>query len=108
MKHFDASGNTAAPLNCIVCEQEIRDGNWFSRIKVGENRVVLCRPRCVEALLDDPERYAWRFHTGPGASNPGTRRIIRKEAGNFGADSGDRGYHVRFSLGDMAAPPLPG
>jgi hypothetical protein len=108
MKHFDASGNNGAPLNCIVCEREIRDGNWFARIKVGEHRVALCRPRCVEAFLDDPERCAWRFHTSPGASAPATTTVFHKEAGNPEADSENRASHLRLSLGDMAAPSLPG
>jgi hypothetical protein len=48
-------------LNCLTCERQILDGTWFARIKVGDHRVVFCRPRCVEIFLDDSERYARRI-----------------------------------------------
>ena len=71
MKNFDANQDTGGPLHCVACEREIPDGTWFARIKVGDHRVALCGPRCVERLLDDPDRYAWRFTKGREISTIG-------------------------------------
>ena len=58
VKNFDAMNPSGGPLNCIVCEREISGGNWFARIKLGDIRVALCRPWCVEKFLDDRTVYA--------------------------------------------------
>ena len=60
-KHFNATERNGAWLNCLACEREIPENAWFARIKLGERRVVFCRPRCVELFLDDPERFAGRI-----------------------------------------------
>jgi len=59
--NFDAVRTDGAPLYCVVCEKEIRDGLWFARIRLGHGRVAMCRPRCVEVFLQDRERYARKF-----------------------------------------------
>jgi hypothetical protein len=59
-RNYDAAGGSL-PLNCIVCDRVIPDGNWFARIKLGQSRVAMCRPRCVEVFLDDRETYARKF-----------------------------------------------
>jgi hypothetical protein len=46
----------AESLRCYSCGREIRDGNWFARIKQGGTRVGFCRPWCLEVFLDAPER----------------------------------------------------
>ena len=45
-----------APLHCYYCDRAIVDGNWFARVKLGEGRVALCRPVCVELFLESPDR----------------------------------------------------
>ena len=69
MMAFDASGRTGQPLNCIVCEREIVDDNWFARIKAGPWRVVMCRPRCVEIFLENRESCLRRLNGSFGDNN---------------------------------------
>ena len=56
MKVLAAPGTDGESLYCYTCGREIRDGNWFARIKHGGGRIVFCRPWCVEVFLDAPER----------------------------------------------------
>ena len=65
MKNFNANAPDGAPLCCIVCEKEIPGGNWFARVKLGNGRVALCRPRCVELFAEHPERFAGRASAQP-------------------------------------------
>ena len=51
MNNFDAARTDGQPLQCYYCGREIKDGHWFARIKVGNLRVGLCRPRCLELFL---------------------------------------------------------
>jgi len=53
-KNFDATREGVA-LNCFQCGKDIPAGEWFARIRLGNQRVAFCRPRCVEAFLDHPE-----------------------------------------------------
>lgn len=55
MKNFDATRSDLVPLYCYYCGRLIVDGNWFARIKLGDGRVALCRPGCVELFLEHPE-----------------------------------------------------
>jgi hypothetical protein len=65
--NFDAAKADGSALNCIVCGKEIPDGAWFARIKVGDERVVLCRPRCAEIFAEHREVYARKLGAGfPG------------------------------------------
>lgn len=52
--YADNSGKT----NCIVCEREVLDGNWFSRFPFGDGLIVTCRPSCMEKFLDNRGVYA--------------------------------------------------
>jgi hypothetical protein len=56
MKNFDATRSNDAPLHCYYCGRAIADGNWFARVRLGDGRVALCRPVCVERLLDHPDQ----------------------------------------------------
>jgi hypothetical protein len=58
MKHFDATRSNEAPLHCYYCGRPIVDGNWFARIKLGEGRIAICRPDCIELFLETPDRCA--------------------------------------------------
>ena len=58
MTNFDATQAHAGPLNCYSCGRVIPDGNWFARIRLGEGRVGLCGPGCVESFLEYPDRCA--------------------------------------------------
>ena len=58
MKDSDGARTEDESLRCYSCGREIRDGNWFARIKHGGGRVVFCRPWCVEVFLDSPERQS--------------------------------------------------
>ena len=64
-KNFDANSRDGAPLCCVVCEREIPGGNWFARVKLGNGRVALCRPRCTELFAEDPERFVARAGSLP-------------------------------------------
>lgn len=52
MKTVEADENDKESARCFNCEQEIKDGRWFARIKWGNGRVLFCRPRCVEMFLE--------------------------------------------------------
>ena len=56
MKNFDATRSNDAPLHCYYCGRAIAGGNWFARVKLGDGRVALCRPVCVELFLEYPDR----------------------------------------------------
>lgn len=56
--NYDAASQNGAPLRCVVCDDEIPNGNWFARIKLGNGRVACCRPFCVEKFLRDRDAYA--------------------------------------------------
>ena len=53
MKTVAAGENGAEMPRCFACAREIRDDHWFARIKLGDRRVLFCRPRCVEVFLED-------------------------------------------------------
>jgi len=53
-ENFDAAGKDAS-LNCFECGKEILGGAWFARIRLGSQRIVFCRPGCVETFLDQVE-----------------------------------------------------
>ena len=53
-KNFDAT-REGVSLNCFHCGKDIPAGEWFARIRLGNQRVAFCRPRCVEVFLDYPE-----------------------------------------------------
>jgi hypothetical protein len=56
MKNFDAARIDGGLLQCYSCGREIPDRNWFARIQHGGDRVVFCRPLCVEVFLESLER----------------------------------------------------
>lgn len=64
MKNFDAARLEGAPLNCYYCGREIPGGIWWARLKVGDQRVALCRPECVESFLADRQ-----YSVGAGFKN---------------------------------------
>jgi hypothetical protein len=51
--NFDAT-REGASLNCYACGKEIPGGAWFARVRLGNQRIAFCRPRCVETFLDHP------------------------------------------------------
>ena len=58
MKNYDASKTDGSPLHCLWCEREIPGANWFARIRLGDWRVALCSPQCVEKFLANREDCA--------------------------------------------------
>ena len=61
MSQFDASDGDCESVQCAVCDQIIRGGNWFARIKHGERMVALCCPLCTEAFESKPHAYVRRI-----------------------------------------------
>jgi hypothetical protein len=53
MKTAETDEDADELANCFVCQQAIPDHHWFARIKLGDLRVLFCRPRCMEALLKE-------------------------------------------------------
>lgn len=50
-----------APTNgatCFYCGKIIPDQNWFARIPHNSQRVLFCRPRCVELFLEETKEAA--------------------------------------------------
>lgn len=63
MKNFDATDDLVEHVNCAVCEQQIRGGRWFSRLKAVEIMAALCCPLCHETFLRKPTPYLGRIRT---------------------------------------------
>lgn len=43
---------------CFLCGKPIVNGDWFARIRDNSQRVIFCRPRCVELFLERSGRIA--------------------------------------------------
>jgi hypothetical protein len=63
MNNYDASDLECASVRCAVCENSIRGGKWFSRIKHGQWVVALCCPLCTETFVSNPHSYIRRIET---------------------------------------------
>jgi len=63
MPHFDASDLDCEYVQCAVCENVIKGGKWFARIKHGEWMVALCCPLCTETFEKSPHAYVRRIET---------------------------------------------
>lgn len=42
---------------CFVCRREIKDHAWFARFVVAGQRVVFCRPLCVEKFFQIRDQF---------------------------------------------------
>jgi len=63
MSQFDASDIDVGYVQCVVCENGIKGGKWFARIKHGEWMVALCCPLCTETFERSPHVYIRRIET---------------------------------------------
>jgi hypothetical protein len=63
MPNFDASKPDCEYVLCAVCENVIKGGRWFSRIKHGDWLVALCCPLCTETFEKAPHAYIRRIET---------------------------------------------
>lgn len=63
MPNFDASDPECESVQCAVCENLIRGGKWFARIKRGEWMLALCCPLCTETFEKNPRAYVRRIET---------------------------------------------
>lgn len=61
--NFDASNLNCDLVQCAVCENDIKAGKWFARIKHGEWMVALCCPLCTETFERNPHAYIRRIET---------------------------------------------
>jgi hypothetical protein len=52
-------GTWPESLSCFACHRRIPEDTWFARIKLGDRRVVFCRPRCVEMFLEATHEAGW-------------------------------------------------
>jgi len=53
MKTLAPDEDGAEPAHCFACHRALADGVWFARIKLGNRRVLFCRPHCVETFLEE-------------------------------------------------------
>jgi hypothetical protein len=66
MNLYDASNPDASKVRCAVCDNEIRGGHWFARIRHEELVVALCCPLCTETFEGNPHAYTRRIKTIAG------------------------------------------
>jgi hypothetical protein len=50
MTKLDAGGLIAESAQCFVCEKAAVGGDWFARVKHGEQTIVLCSKQCADAF----------------------------------------------------------
>lgn len=48
MKTTDENESGAERV-CFQCQHAIPDNGWFARIRVGDRRMMFCKPSCLEA-----------------------------------------------------------
>jgi hypothetical protein len=63
MPNYDASNMDVEYVQCAVCENSIKGGKWFARIKHGDWMIALCCPLCTETFEADPRAYVRRIQT---------------------------------------------
>ena len=63
MPNLDASNPDHVFVQCAVCENVIKGGKWFTRIKHGEWMVALGCPLCTETFEKSPRAYVRRIET---------------------------------------------
>lgn len=74
VNQFDASNLECGQVQCAVCDNVIRGGRWYARIKCEERVVALCCPLCTEVFQGKPHVYVRRIEmleripTASGAS----------------------------------------
>ena len=77
MKNYDATKTDGTPLYCICCDREIPGGNWFARLLIGEIRVAVCRPLCMEKFLENRDACANKIGAAPAIRNePGSPSFV--------------------------------
>jgi hypothetical protein len=52
MNAFNTDEGDNVGSRCFLCKKEIPADTWFARIRVGDSRVLFCRPRCLEVFLE--------------------------------------------------------
>lgn len=70
MTQFDASDPACACVQCAVCENPIKSGKWFARIKHDDRMVALCCPLCEEVFQAKPQPYVRRIEMLERAQPP--------------------------------------
>ncbi len=63
MPNYDASNIDVEYVQCAVCENTIKGGKWFARIKHCDWMVALCCPLCTETFEANPKAYIRRIQT---------------------------------------------
>lgn len=58
MKPDTAPGVETETFTCFFCGKPIVNGDWFARIRDNSQRLIFCRPRCVELFLERSGRIA--------------------------------------------------
>lgn len=73
MSQYDASNPDCGCVQCAVCDNEIRGGRWYARIRHEKRMLALCCPLCTEVFQGKPHAYVRRIETlelGPPADLP--------------------------------------
>jgi hypothetical protein len=71
---------------CFACGGQVVENTWFARIKLGEHRVIFCRPRCVEIFLDSPAGFAPQVDGVPKLYLPEARKKCETIGNQWRAD----------------------
>ena len=70
MSNYDASNLDCAYVQCGVCENVIKGGQWFARIMHGDWMVALCCTLCTKTFETTPHAYIRRIETLAQFRNP--------------------------------------
>lgn len=63
MSQYDATDPDCGCVQCAVCDNAIRGGRWYARIRHGERMLALCCPLCTEVFQAKPHVYVRRIET---------------------------------------------
>lgn len=63
MNQYDATNPDCGCVQCAVCDNAIRGGRWYARIRHEERVLALCCPLCTEVFQAKPDAYVRRIAT---------------------------------------------
>lgn len=70
MPQFDANNTDCNYVQCAVCDNAIRGGRWYARVRHEERMVALCCPLCMEVFQAKPDAYMRRIELLERAPTP--------------------------------------
>lgn len=61
MPQYDANNMDCNYVQCAVCDNDIRGGRWYARVRHEELMLALCCPLCMEVFQTKPDAYVRRI-----------------------------------------------